>query len=163
MFDNIKLKINNLPKNYTLYERLERSYKYSSNTYKGYIGNLKVYKNPNSLIIYGSLPKYFQGENITPLTREKIKQAVEKLEQDIKLDLGNAVICSVEFGTSIVTQRKPFEYLDFFGYTPISTRVEYSKRTGIETVCYTTNTGAFEFIGYDKIKDRKIAKKLFLV
>jgi hypothetical protein len=114
---------------------------------------MNIWQNHNHLIIHGSLPKYLKGENITPLNREEIMAAIKKLEQDMDICLKSAVVCSAEFGTSIITKEKPFEYLYLFGNTKRFTRVEYSKWTGVETVNYTTPTGSFEFIGYDKIKE----------
>ena len=153
MFDNVRLKIYNLPKNYFLCEKIENVYKNDINTYKGKIKNLCLWQNYNKLIIYGSLPKYLNGENINPLNRNGIETAIKKLEHDINLNLKSAVVCSVEFGASIIVKEKPFEYLKLFGNTQRLTKAEYSKWTGIETVLYTSPKGAFEFIGYDKIKE----------
>ena len=146
MFDNITLKIDDLPKNYRLNEKVETSCKTDTNSYKYKLGNMILFRNYERLIIMGSLPKYLNGENITPLSRESVKRCIEKLEQDIGINLKDAIVCSAEFGTSIITKEKPFEYLNLFGNTKKLTRVEYSKWTGIETVIYTSKTGAFEFI-----------------
>jgi hypothetical protein len=110
-------------------------------------------------MIYGSLPKYLQGENIMPLDRKKVMQGIKRLEYDTRLGLKDAIVCSVEFGTSIITQEKPFEYLSLFGYPKRLTRVEFSKWDGIETVMYTSKKGAYEFIGYDKTKEMLGRKK----
>jgi hypothetical protein len=81
------------------------------------------------------------------------------LEQDIGLNLKNAVVCSSEFGTSIIVKEKTFRYLNLFWNTKILTRVEYSKRAGVETILYTTPTGSFEFIAYNKIAEMKKRKQ----
>jgi hypothetical protein len=132
---------------------------------------MRIWKNIDCLTIQGSLAKYLHDENITPLNREGVKQAIEKLEQDIGLNLKNAVVCSAEFGASIVVNERPFEYLHLFGYTNRlgryvisdgninkTARREVSNWKGVETVIYTTQKGSFEFIGYDKIKEM-FAKK----
>ena len=153
MFDNVTLKVYNLPKKDTLSGKLKGLYRSDTNTYKGMMGNMGVYKNNDCLRICGSLPKYLNDENVTPLNRDGVKLAIEKLENDFCLGLKNAVVCSVEFGVSIITKGKPFEYLQLFGNTKVLTRVEYSKWTGLETVTYTSKTGSFEFTGYDKAKE----------
>lgn len=153
MFDNVTLKIYDLPKNYVLSEKIKDIYRSDVSTFRGKLSNMGIFKNRNGLRIYGSLAKYLNSENITPLNRNGIKQSIKKLEQDIGLSLKNAVVSSVEFGTSIITKEKPFEYLNLFITTKRLTRVEYSKWTGVETVAYTSKTGAFEFIVYDKIKE----------
>ena len=153
MFDNITLKINDLPKNYDLCERVKDVYRSDINTYKGKIKNLGIYKTSNCLRIYGSLPKYLNGENITSLNRDGIRLSIKTLEKDIGLELKNAIVCSAEFGTSIITEKKPFEYLNLFGYGNRFKKIECSMRTGLETVAYTSTTGSFGFIAYDKIKE----------
>ena len=153
MFDNVTLKMYDLPQNYNLGDDVKILCKRDVNTYKCGIKNMIIYKNLNSLKIQGSLAKYLHDENITPLNRKEVKQAIKKLEQDIGFSLKNAVVCSVEFGTSIVVKEKPFEYMCLFGNTKRLTRVEYSKLTGIETILYTSNTGSFGFIGYDKTRE----------
>jgi hypothetical protein len=153
MFDNITLKLYKLPRNYIPCENVEVIFRSDVNTFRGKIRNMGIYKNLNCLIIYGSLAKYLQGENITPLNKEKVKQAIEKLEQDIGLNLNNSVVASAEFGTSIITKEKPFEYLGLFGYVNRLKRSEISERTGVETITYFSRTGSFEFVGYDKVKE----------
>ncbi|MCL2800531.1 MAG: hypothetical protein FWD28_02060 [Treponema sp.] len=153
MFDNITLKKYNLPKNYTLCKKVESLYKRDTNTYKRKLKNMGIWQNYNCLTIYGSLAKYLQGENITSLNREGVMFSIEKLEEDIGLNLESAVVSSAEFGTSIITKGKPFEYLNLFGNSKRFNRVEISKWTGVETVTYTTPTGSFEFIVYDKAKE----------
>ena len=159
MFDNIKLKICPIPKNTVLFRRIDNLNHTSENTYQGNIKNMQISKTIDSIWIWGSLPKYLQGENIMPLNREKIKQGIKKLERDTDLDLKDAIVCFAEFGTSIITKRKPFEYLDLFAHPKLLTRNESSKWYGTETVFYNTNTGSFEFIGYDKINEMLSTKK----
>ncbi|ULQ60682.1 hypothetical protein K7I13_05260 [Brucepastera parasyntrophica] len=153
MFDNVTLKIYDPPRNYIPGRDITDKYRSDINTYRGKIKNMGIYKNLNSLVICGSLAKYLYGENITPLTREEVRMSIEKLEQDINLDLKKAIVTSAEFGTSIIIKEKPFEYLNLFGNTKRLTRIEYSKWTGVETVTYTSKKGSFEFIGYDKVKE----------
>jgi DNA-binding Lrp family transcriptional regulator len=133
-----------------------------------------MWQNYKCLTIYGSLAKYLNDENITPLSRKEVKQAIKKLEQDIGLSLKDAIVCSVEFGTSIIVKEKPFEYLKLFGYTNRlarhiisngninrTVRREVSTCKGVETVIYTTKNGSHGFIGYDKIKEMFVKDKKY--
>ena len=115
MFDKVTLKVYDLPVNYSLFDY--DKIKCGINPNKGKLKNMVIWRNPDCVTIIGSLAKYLHDENITPLKREEVKQAIKKLEHDIGLSLKNAAVCSAEFGTSIVVKEKPFEYLDLFGYT----------------------------------------------
>ncbi|GHV05442.1 hypothetical protein FACS189485_12410 [Spirochaetia bacterium] len=150
MIDNISLKV---PCQDGLAQRLQDLRRRDIHTYSGHIQNLGVYQNLDGITIHGSLAKYLNGENITPLTRKLVKEAITKLETETGLDLSLAIIKSIEFGISVITKEKPSEYLKLFGNPAIFTRREYSKMRGIETISYTTNTGAFQFTGYDKIQE----------
>jgi len=158
MFDNVTLKIYNLPKNYIPCGKIKVIHRSDINTFNGKIKNMRIYKSPNCLIISGSLAKYLHGENVTPLTREECRQAIKELEEDIGFSLKNAIISSAEFGISIITKEKPFQYLILFWHINKLHRNETSRRTGIETITFTSQTGSFEFIGYDKGKEM-IGKK----
>jgi hypothetical protein len=108
--------------------------------------------------MHGSLAKYLNGENLTPLTRGQVKEAIRKLEAETGLDLSMAIVKSVEIGTSVFSKEKPSEYLKLFGNPAIFTRREFSKITGVVTITYATKTGAFQFTGYDKIQEMKSRK-----
>jgi hypothetical protein len=158
MIDNINLRVP-CHGDTELTKKLEDLWRRDINTYSGHIKNMGFYQNLDGIIIRGSLAKYLNGENITPLTREQVKEAINKLEKDTELDLSKAIIKGFEFGTSIITKDKPSEYLKLFGNPAVFTRQEYSKIRGIETVTYTTNQGSFGFTGYDKIKEMKQKKQ----
>lgn len=142
-----------LPQNYKLHDIIKDKRKIDVNTYKGKLKNMVIWHNLNCLTVFGSLAKYLNDENMTPLNRKEVKQAIKRLEKNIGLSLKSAIVSSVEFGTSIITNEKPFEYLDLFWYTKRLARVKTTKWTGVETVLYTTPTGSFEFCGYDKVKE----------
>jgi len=152
MIDNINLIV---PKQGTMkvIHKLKDLWRRDTNTYSGHLKNMGFYQNLDGIIVRGSLAKYLNDENITPLTREQVEIAIKKLEEETELDFSTARVRGLEFGVSIITKEKPSEYLNLFGYPPVFTRQEYSKNKGIETVTYTTNKGAFGFSGYDKIKE----------
>jgi hypothetical protein len=154
MIDNISIRIPY--KGDTVFtDKLEDLWRRDTHSYSGHIQNLGVYQNLDGVTIQGSLAKYLNGENLTPLTWKQVKEAILKLEAEAGLDLSTSVVRSVEFGTSVITKEKPSEYLKLFGNPATFTRREFSKTTGLETVTYTTNTGSFQFTGYDKMREMK--------
>ena len=132
--------------------------------YQGHIKNMKIKQTLDGVVLCGSIAKYLNGENITPLTREKIKEAVLLLQQDTGLDFSQAIIRSVEIGTVIILKNPVSEYLHCFDY--MNNR-KYKKfecgSFGIESVSYTTKTGGFSFSCYDKIQEMKDKHKQELI
>lgn len=116
----------------------------------GTIGTMRVYQNLDGATIHGSLAKYLQGENMSPLSRAGVRAAIEKLEKELGLDLAAAAVGSVEIGTSIILKERPAEYLRLFGDPAVYTKSVYSKAGFFESVSYGTSTGAFQFSAYDK-------------
>jgi hypothetical protein len=157
MIDNISLKVPRQDGT-EFTKRVQDLWRRDISTYSGHLQNLGVYQNLDGVTIRGSLAKYLNGENLTPLTREQVKQAIRKLEAETGLDLSTAMVKSVEIGVSVFTKEKPSEYLKLFGNLPVFTRREFSKLAGVETVTYGTKTGAFQFTVYDKIQEMKSKK-----
>jgi hypothetical protein len=114
MIDNISLKVPRQDDT-GFTERLQDLWRRDIHTYSGHIQNLGVYQNLDGVIIHGSLAKYLNGENLTPLTRGQVKEAIRKLETETGLDLSMAIVRSVEIGISVFTKEKPSEYLKLFG------------------------------------------------
>jgi hypothetical protein len=123
----------------------------------GTIGTMRVYQNLDGVTIHGSLAKYLREENITPLSRAGVQEAIGKLERETGLNLSAAVLGSVEIGTSIVLKEKPAEYLRLFGDPAVYAKCVYSKSAFLESVSFGTSTGAFQFSVYDK--GREMADK----
>jgi hypothetical protein len=93
------------------------------------------------------------------LTLQQVEEAIQKLENEIGLDLDTAIVKMVECGISIITTEPPAEYLKLFGYPARYTRHEYATMTGVETVTYSTETGAYQFTGYNKVLEIQRRKK----
>lgn len=121
--------------------------------YRGSLANLRILETLDGVTISGSVAKYLNGENATPLTRRTYKNALLKLQEETGLDLSKAVLRRVDFGASIITAKPVAEYLRLFGVLPrYKQRVE-NGCTGLETVLYHTRKGALRFCAYDKIKE----------
>ena len=158
MIDNICIKIlrNDCEK---LIGKLQDHWRRDINTHSGHLQNMGVFIGLGSTIIHGSLAKYLNGENISTLTLQQVEEAIQKLENETELCLANGIITRLECGVSVITEKPPTEYLKLFGIPARHTRHEYAKITGVETVTYSTETGAYQFTGYDKVAEVLKRKK----
>ncbi|MDR2941210.1 MAG: hypothetical protein LBV17_01270 [Treponema sp.] len=158
MIDNVCLK---LPRkgNEGIIDILQHRWWRDTHTYSGDIQNMGVFVGLDSIIIHGSLAKYLNGENVSNLTISQVEKAIRKLENEIGLYLDTAIVKMVECGISIITNEQPAEYLKLFGYPARYTRHEYATITGVETVTYSTQTGSYQFSGYNKVVEVQRKKK----
>ena len=120
------------------------------NTFSGSLGPLKVFHSLAGITITGSLPKYLYGENVTMLDTLTTQVAINILGQETGLNMRHGLVCKIEVGKNLFTQRPPAEYLSLFGYSGRYMRAEYTKPKGTETVHYYNQKGDFQFILYDK-------------
>lgn len=125
----------------------------------GNIEGLKVGLFYGGYSIIGSLAKYLYPNNIYPLDRHTTAQAIEKLSDTIHLDIAEASVTGLEFGTQFVMKKPPEEYLRKLGDAPRLQRCHfdvgtlYYKSKGKQqpkTLCF-----------YDKRADAK-AKNMLL-
>jgi hypothetical protein len=87
---------------------------------------------------------------MTPLNPVRVREAIQKLEKETGLDLGAAVLGSVEVGASYILNEGPAEYLRLLQEHPKRKRKDRYKNGFFETVSFGTDTGNFQFCGYDK-------------
>ena len=69
---------------------------------------------------FGSLSKYLYPNNIYPLDRHSTAEAVEKLSDSLHLNISDAKITGLEFGTQFVMKHKPEDYLRKLGDATIA-------------------------------------------
>lgn len=77
----------------------------------GYLGGLRVSVYGSGLYIVGSLAKYYNGGNIYTLNRKDTERAVEKLSDELGLDVSTAKVTSLEFGDAFLMEHNVGEYL----------------------------------------------------
>lgn len=133
MIDSITLYINReyLPKRY-LNEVTRRLQTYSIReednvklSYWGKIDNLRVKATEAYLMIEGSLPKYYYGNNQINPTYECFNNSLIKLEDHLKLKLNNAVVQSIEAGINIELNSPVYLYLESFDELKRFQKLEY--------------------------------------
>ena len=113
----------------------------------------------DSIIIHGSLAKFLKGENVSNISHLQVKEAIWKLEKETGISFEEAIIKSIEYGVSFITKETPAEYLKLFGYPARYIRHEYATITGVETVTYSTQSGSYQFTGYNKVLEVQRKKK----
>jgi hypothetical protein len=79
MIDNVCLKVPRKD-NEGILGHISDTWRRDINTYSGRIRNMGVYLSLDSIIIRGSLARYLNGENVSMLTREQVRESIEKLE-----------------------------------------------------------------------------------
>ena len=158
MIDNVCLKIPR-KNGEGIIDHLQDKWRRDINTYSGRIQNMGIFIGLDTVIIHGSIAKYLNGENVSTLTLQQVEEAIRKLENETGLCLENAIVTTVECGVSIITTHPPAEYLKLFGYPARYIRHEYATITGAETVTYSTQSGAYQFTGYNKALEAQRKKK----
>jgi len=163
MFDNVRLTLclNDVfshEQRYQWKSNLMRKCKDASGSpdyfISGHIKNIKFSTPGNKLIIFGSIAKFLNGENCTPLKRNDVEAAILKLEEKFEIDLLKSKLTYVEFGPSIAVNENPRKYLNLFDQPPRLNKyiaLLYTKE--IATVTYDSKTGFQEFILYNKLKE----------
>lgn len=121
--------------------------------FSGHIRNMAIKETLDGVTVYGSIAKYIQGENETPITRERTAEALQKMESETGLDLHTAILRRVEIGASIILQRPVCEYLRNLDPLPRYKRIRIDNTAGLESVTYRTKTGCVAFCVYDKNKE----------
>lgn len=113
-------------------ENIQINTDFNTGSIKYYYGNFEGFKCNiflGNITITGSLSKYFNPNNIYPLNRATTAQAIEKLSDGLGIDLKEAKVTELEFGTQFV-MRKPVEvYLSKLGDMPYLERYQFNRET----------------------------------
>jgi len=117
-------------------------------TFKGHI---RIQKVLGGLVLSASLPKLIFGENISPIDRRGVKQAINMLEKTIDYELKAVHVSSIEVGSSFIMERPPPEYLQLLGlHSRYAKRPHIDPRFGITGILYTLDHANFSFQFYNK-------------
>ena len=66
---------------------------------------------PIKLFFYGSLPKYYYGNNLAQLDWDSTKKAIQKLSDELSLDLDDAILTRVDVGINLIVKNPVHEYI----------------------------------------------------
>lgn len=103
----------------------------------GSLEGIKVCMYVGGYSIIGSLAKYMYQSNIYPLDRHTTAQAIEKLSDSLHMDLKEADVTGVEFGTQFLMKKPPQVYINKLGDMPRRKRLLCA-----ESTLYYTGTGS---------------------
>lgn len=95
----------------------------------GSLDGLKVSIYTGGYSIIGSLSKYLYPSNVYPLDRHSTVQAIEKLSDALHIDMREAKVTGLEFGTQFVMRKPVDEYLKKLGDMPKLARYHFDVGT----------------------------------
>lgn len=95
----------------------------------GSLEGLKVGLYVGGYSIIGSLSKYLYQNNIYPLDRHSTAEAIEKMSDALHLDMGEANVTGLEFGTQFLMRKPVDEYLRKLGDMPKLLRYHFEVGT----------------------------------
>lgn len=95
----------------------------------GSLDGLKVSIFTSGISIIGSLSKYLYPNNIYPLNRHSTIEAVEKLSDNLHLNIADAKVTGLEFGTQFVMAHPVESYLSKLGEMPRLQRYHFDAGT----------------------------------
>lgn len=129
-------------------------------SYEFHIENMKIIMTFGGLLIRGSLPKFYYGNNIHTLDRKTTKEALEKLSDCLHTDTTKAKVTSLEFGNTFLMKYKPTNYFNLLGNLARFVR-DFSPRYKGETLYYFSRgqkTQSKVITFYDKAAEMKASK-----
>lgn len=100
----------------------------------GHLENYKVNLSGQGVSLKGSLAKYSLPDNFHTLTRSTTQTAIEKLSDELHLDIGRAKITRLDFAQNIIMKEKPEMYYNYLGSSTY-----YNRHTNKNSVYYSNN------------------------
>ena len=95
----------------------------------GSVGGLKVSIYTGGISIIGSLPKFIYGNNVCLFDRHSTQRAIEKLSDIFHINIADADVTGIEFGTNFPMKHKVTDYLSKLGEMPRLSRYHFEPST----------------------------------
>ncbi len=111
-------------------------------------------RKPTKLSFNGSLPKFYQGNNIYHLDWNQTKDAIEMLSDNVGIDISKAILTRVDFGINIPVNHFVFEYTSCLLSFPRLGTMRFK-----DSVSFFTDVNSRSIIFYDKIKEVNKARR----
>lgn len=113
----------------------------------GKYGDYSVCCFQTGISLKGSLAKLFLPSNVYTLTRQTTREAIEKMSDELHLNMMGARVTRIDVSTVIPTKRPPTDYYSGLGSKPNYTRLQAHS----DTLYY--NQQNKQLIFYDKTKE----------
>jgi hypothetical protein len=114
----------------------------------GTLNNMIVKLFESGVSIKGSLAKYYLNDNIQTLTRQDSARAIQKLSDELHLDISDAIITRIDFAHNFIMSQKPTIYYPYLGESQYFTRLSQP-----ESLYYKNGNRTKLF--YDKLSEAK--------
>lgn len=125
---------------------------YGFNKFK--LSNLYIKEIPEGINIFGSLSKYYLGNNLESLTRKTTNEAIEKLSDELNLKIENSIMHRFDVSQNFKMESKVKIYLNCLD------ELKGFKKSINEKSLYFRNS-LIELIFYDKIAEMR-KKRAFI-
>jgi hypothetical protein len=113
----------------------------------GKLGDYTVNCFEGGISLKGSLAKYYLPSNVFTLTRQTAAEAIERLSDELHLNIKAARVTRLDVSTVIPTKRPPTDYYNGLGNKPRFTRLQAAR----DTLYY--NQRLMQLIFYDKTQE----------
>lgn len=113
----------------------------------GRLGDYNVCCFQSGISLKGSLAKYYLPSNVFTLTRQTTAEAIEKMSDELHLNMKAAKVTRLDISTVIPTKRPPTDYYNGLGNKPRFTRLQATR----ETLYY--NQRLMQLVFYDKTQE----------
>lgn len=90
----------------------------------GFVDGMKINQFEGGFVVSGSLARFFYPSNIWPLSHHSTKETIEKLSDRLHLDMAEADVWGLEFGTQFPMIKPVRTYLDKLGDMPKKVRIQ---------------------------------------
>lgn len=84
-----------------------------------------------SVTIKGSLAKYYLGNNFQTLSQKTTSEAIEKLSDDLNLDINLCKVSRIDLSTNFITDFKPTLYYDY-----LDSLMRFQRLVQPDSLCY---------------------------
>jgi uncharacterized protein YoaH (UPF0181 family) len=130
------------------------SEKYASGfrTLKGKLNNLRVKRVHDGISIFGSLAKFYFGNNLETLTRQTTQYAIEKISDELSIDMSNSRIYRIDTAANLLMKEPVKNYSKWFG------DCRYLSKSNWRGTLYYANSRR-RIVVYSKLREMKDKKQ----
>lgn len=137
-------------KNITVLKNLKTDEEFTTSE----LNNMRIKQTCHGIFIKGSLSKYVLGNNIYTLTRGKTKEAIDKIQDELSINLNDFNVYKMEIADNFKLNEPYKNYLNFLIDCP------YLKKSYFDDSIYFSNKQR-QLVFYDKPKEMR-SKKILL-